>query len=489
MAMHLLLLDPDSKTTLQRQICEQLGQAIIKGHIPEDVPLPSSRKLSELLGISRNTVILAYEQLASDNYIVSRQRSGYYVNPKITEWNFLEAKEPEASPCKVDWQTRLYSTPSKQRNIVKPLDWQKYKYPFIYGQFDAEGFPLAKWRECVKDSSSSSSLKVWAPDIHGEDDSLLLNYLHTHILPRRGVWADPDEIMITLGAQNAIYMVTSLALNNDSVFGVENPGYIDAANIAETNGATIKTLAIDDGGLILSDELKDCDCVYVTPGHQFPTTVTLSIERRKKLLAMANEYDFIIIEDDYESEYNFQSRPIPSLKSMDECDRVIYVGSFSKILAPGLRLGYVVASRDMIVELKAMRRLISRNTPRNNQRSAALFLERGYYDAHVKKQRDLYEGRWKTMEYALRRYMPGSSVPPTFGGTSYWVKGPDNLNCQRLFEQAKKQDVLIEPGDMFFLDDSPKHNYFRLGYSSIAEDKIESGIKILAEIINNSVSY
>jgi len=489
MVMHLLLLDSSSKTSLQRQICEQLGQAIIKGHIPEDVPLPSSRKLSELLGVSRNTVILAYEHLAADNYIISRQRSGYYVNPKITEWNFLEAKSPDCVHSKVDWNQRIKISPSKQRNIEKPDDWQKYKYPFVYGQFDSESFPLSKWKECTKDSASSPSLKVWGPDIHDTDDPLLLNYIHTHILPRRGVWADPDEILVTLGAQNAIYLAGRLVLNQDSIFGIENPGYVDTVNIAEANSARIMALEVDDGGLVLSASLQECDCVYVTPGHQFPTTVTLSIERRKKLLSMANECDFIIIEDDYEAEYNFRSRPVPSLKSMDECDRVIYIGSFSKILAPGLRLGYMVAPREMIRELKAMRRLVSRNTPRNNQRAAALFLERGYYDAHIKKQMSLYERRWKIMEESLKRYMPGSSIPPSFGGTSYWIKGPDNLNCQRLFEQAKSQNVLIEPGDMFFVDNNPKLNYFRLGYSSITEDKIESGIKILSGLINTCVSY
>lgn len=486
MVMHLLFLDPKSKTSLQRQICEQLGKAIMNGHIPEDLPLPSSRKLSELLGVSRNTVILAYEQLAADNYIVSRQRSGYYVNHKMIGWNDPEIKDPGASSNRVDWSQRVKMSPSKQRNIVKPDDWQKYQYPFVYGHFDSESFPLTKWKECTKDSISSSSLKVWGPDIHNADDSLLLDYIHTHILPRRGVWADTDQILITLGAQNAIYLLSRLLLDQNSTFGMEHPGYTDVVNIAESSGANVKLLDVDDDGLVLSDELQDCDCVYVTPSHQFPTTVTLSIERRKQLLLMANKHDFIIIEDDYEAEYNFRSRPIPSLKSMDEYDRVIYVGSFSKVLAPGLRLGYVIAPKEMIHELKAMRRLVSRNTPRNNQRAAALFLERGYYDALIKRQMSLYERRWKVMEESLSRHLPGSSVPPSFGGTSYWVKGPDNLNCQRLFEQAKKQGVVIEPGDMFYVGRNPKLNYFRLGYSSITEDKIDEGVRILSELINTS---
>lgn len=489
MVTHLLSLDRESKTSLQHQICEQLGKAIIKGHIPEEKPLPSIRKLSEALGVSRNTVMLAYEKLADDNFIISKHRSGYYVNPKIAEWNFEDNESSKHTKCKIDWYQRLTKKPSCQRNITKPDDWQKYRYAFSYGQFDPETFPLSKWKECTKDSNSKSALTIWAPDNHDSDDPILINYIHTHILPRRGVWADPDQILITLGAQNAIYLACSLLLSKDSIFGIENPGYIDAANIAQTNSAQVRHLNVDERGIILSDKLHECNCVYLTPSHQFPTTVTLSTDRRKELLSLANEHDFIIIEDDYEAEYNFRTRPIPSLKSMDEHDRVIYIGSFSKALAPGLRQGYIVASSEIIRELKAMRRLISRNSPRNIQRVMGLFLERGYYDEHVKKQRGLYEKRWSVMNEALRRYLPGASVPPSFGGTAYWVKGPDELNCQRLFEKAQRRSVLIEPGHMFFMDNNPRLNYFRLGYSSIREDHIEPGIKILSELISNHTPY
>jgi GntR family transcriptional regulator/MocR family aminotransferase len=330
---------------------------------------------------------------------------------------------------------------------------------------------------------SIPAIRDWASDRFDNDDPLLMEQIRTRLLPRRGVWAKPEQILVTVGAQHALYMLARLLLRPDSLMGIEEPGYMDIRNIAMLNPSRIQPLAVDNQGLILSEELNDCDLIYTTPSHQCPSTVTMPLERRYELLQRANEHDFLIIEDDYESETNFKGTPIPALKSLDTNDRVLYVGSLSKTLAPGLRVGYLVGPEALIREARALRRLMVRHPAANNQRSVALFLERGYHDALIMSLMRAYEERHQQMGEALREYLPESSKEPSFGGSCYWVKGPDNLDARRLQKEAAEHGILIEPGDIHFIGEHPPLNYFRLGYSSINADRIRPGIKLLAELI------
>jgi GntR family transcriptional regulator/MocR family aminotransferase len=230
-------------------------------------------------------------------------------------------------------------------------------------------------------------------------------------------------------------------------------------------------------------KLKGCDCVYVTPSHQAPTTVTMPLERRVKLLELANRHGVSVIEDDYEPEANFISSPTPALKSMDKEHAVVYVGSFSKSLAPGLRIGFLVASADLIREARLFRRLALRHPPSNNQRTLALFISGGYYEALIHRLQRAYRERWEVLGDALKRHLPECATMPSFGGTSYWVKGPDDLDGDRLALDALRAGVIIEAGSMHFCSDPPPRNYFRLGFSSIECDRIEPGIEKLAELL------
>lgn len=484
---HLFHLSQNSTQSLQSQLREQIAAAIINGHIPPNIALPSSRKLSRQLNIARNTVVLAYEHLLDNGYLIARQRSGYYVNPEILKGR---ARAQTAASIAVaanqpDWQSKLKIAPTKQHNIDKPRDWQTYPYPFIYGQFDPKLFPTNHWRECCRDAGSVQSIRDWAADRFDGDDPLLIEQIHTRLLPRRGVWADPEQILVTVGAQQALYLLARLLLDDNSVIGLEDPGYVDIRNIATLNPSKVKALRIDDQGLIVDDQIDECDYIFVTPSHQSPTTVTMPIERRYELLERAAKSDVIIIEDDYESETNFRSEPVPALKSLDDNERVLYLGSLSKTLAPGLRLGYLVGPRALIKEVRALRRLMLRHPAANNQRSVALFLARGYHDSLVCNLVRAYKQRSKTMGDALNRYLPASFRVPSFGGSSYWVCGPQGLDSQRLKQRAAQQGILIEPGDIYFLSDNPPRNYLRLAYSSIADERIEKGIRMLAQLIDD----
>jgi len=472
--------------SIQSQIREMLVSAILDGQLPSGMPLPSSRKMARTLGVSRNTVVLTYQGLVDDGYLTSRERSGFYVNPEILEGRADDVSRTTRPPKveAIDWRRRFKLAPSEKRGVEKPLDWQSYKYPFISNQVDQNLFPIAAWRECTRQAMGKKGMDAWTSDTSGSDDPMLIEQIKTRLLPRRGILADENEILITLGAQNALYLLASLLVRRDTRIAVEDPGYPDARNILGLKTDNLVPIAVDADGLPVDQRLDRCDYVYVTPSHQSPTTRTMPFERREALLKRASAKDFVIFEDDYESETNYASAPTPALKSLDTDGRVVYVGSLSKTLFPGLRLGYLVASKELVDELRALRLLMLRHTPNNNQRTVAIFLALGHHDTLIHRLHRHYRARWEAMAAALDRYLPGAAEAPTFGGTSFWVHGPDGLDADLLAREALAAGVVMEPGSVHFAAERAPKNFFRLGISSIAVDKIDPGIRILGELID-----
>lgn len=470
-------------TTLQAQIREMLVTAMLAGQLPPNAPIPSTRAMSKRLKVSRNTVVLAYQALAADGYLIARERSGFYVSPEaragIADLAKVQQDAERGEGRPVDWSNKFRVTPSGQRNIVKPENWHEYPYPFIYGQVDAALFPISDWRDCMRQSMSRKWLDAWTDDRFAADDPMLIEQIRQRILTRRGVLAKPEEILVTLGAQNALYLLAHLLVKQGTKVAYEDPGFPDVRNMFSLLTDQHKAVGVDGEGIKVS-ELDDSELVFTTPSHQFPTNTTMSRERRQELLNWADENDSLIIEDDYEYETNYRGEPSPALKSLDQSGRVIYVGSLSKSLMPGLRMGFVVGSPELIEEMRALRRLILRHPPGNNQRVVALFLALGNHDALINRLHRSYLSRWETMQSALSQHFPGWAQLPAFGGTSFWVRGPENLDANQLAQEAAEDGVLIEPGDIFFSEPHLHRNYFRLGFSSIPQERIEAGIERLA---------
>src|SRR5215204_3336595 len=477
----LFALAPSGQGPLQARIRQMLVAAILDGRLSPGTALPSSRELAEELGIARNTVVLAYQHLVDAGFLESSERRGYFVSREIEPPQLAVA--PAAASSAIDWSRRFVVRPSEQRNIVKASDWQRYPYPFLYGQFDPALFPVAEWRECSRRALGASELKGWAQDLIDGDDPLLVEQIRSRLLPRRGVWVTPAEVMVTIGAQQALFLLADLLVSRHTTVGIEDPGYPDARNIFAMKTSRIRAIPVDPRGAAIEGRLRGCDYVYLTPSCQCPTTATMSRERCEAVLAFAAAHDAVVLEDDYETDTNFAEQPTPALKSLDSHQRVIYVGSLSKILAPGLRLGYIIGPPELIREARALRRLMLRHPPANNQRTAALFLSLGHHEVLGRRLGHIHRDRAQVLKRALDRHLPELSCSAASGCSAFWLEGPPWLDTRELAERARDRGVLIEPGDVFFAGERPPLNILRLGFSSISSDRIEPGIAELAALL------
>ncbi len=487
----LIQLMPGSADTLQARLRRSLISAILDGYIAPNAPLPSCRTLSQSLRIARNTVVLAYQHLVEEGFLIARHRSGYYVNPdsvtRRPDSDSLSSSTTWVGPTSVvddvRWQDRLKLHPTAQRHIVKPKNWQDQPYPFIYGQVDPSLFPFLAWRDCARQALRPAAIKDWVKDLFVADDPLLIEQIRTRLLPRRGIRVEADEILVTVGAQQALYLIANLLFDRQTVFGIEDPGYPDARNIAQMHAGRIRPLNMDYQGLAIDEALSDCDYVYTTPSHQFPTTVTMSQARREELLRAAGERDFILIEDDYESELAFRDAPHPALKSLDRLERVLYVASLTKILAPGLRMGCLVGPRAVIAEARALRRLMIRHPAINNQRTLALFIADGHYDSLLRRLSGIYHERLKAATEALSLHLSGGLVKFQASGSALWLEFPPAVDTLKIAQAGLAQGLVVEPGAVHFLSPEGPRNFMRLGISSIPTERIPEGIAILARLV------
>lgn len=474
-------LDPDAQGTLQAQIQQLIAQGILAGRYAKGEKLPSSRKLAAHLKVSRITVTLAYTELLANDYLTSRGRSGYFVSENAPEPPKFDAQKPREDA--VDWSRAIGQKFTGGSTPSKPANWAKYQYPFIYGQVDKSLFDHANWRLCALQALGARDFSALTADYYDQDDPQLIEFILRHTLPRRGIVARPEEVLITVGAQNALWLTAQILLNQRRTAAIEDPCYHALRDILTHSRCHLTQVPVDFDGL-QPDLIEDgTDVIFATPSHQCPTSATMPHSRRKHLLSRAKELDAIIVEDDYEFEMSFLDAPMPALKSLDADGRVIYIGSFSKSLFPGLRLGYLVGSEPFIREARALRASVLRHPPGHIQRTAAYFLSLGHYDAQVRKMGKVFKERRDVMEQSLNRHHLEIAGRGVFGGSSFWMRAEDGIDTQILADRLREHDVLIEPGHSFFHQDAVQNNFYRLAYSSIPRSRIPEGVQRVAQQI------
>lgn len=412
-------LDQHADTPFYRQIYERLRDAITGGTLRPGERLPSARSLASQLAMARGTIDSAYDLLASEGYIVSRGASGTFVSPTLAGV-FRETRPAPARPAAdKGGSPRQALLPAahdtgSQRPPPSATDEGAFRWqaptssapqPFQLGLPALDAFPRKVWaRLATKRSRDLPLSALWAPDPFGYRP--LREAIASYLAVARGIRCSPEAIVITAGFQGAIGLITRTLLNPGEAVWVEDPGYIHARRALSAAGAKLVPVPIDERGMDVSAGIARAPLArlaMVTPSHQFPLGVALDLSRRLSLLAWASRAGGWIIEDDYDGEFRYNSKPLPALKSLDEGDRVLYAGTFSKVLFPGLRLGYVVLPAALIEDFGRILYNFYRDGSTFVGSVVADFMMQGHFARHIKRMRQLYAERRAAVAAALEQ--------------------------------------------------------------------------------------
>jgi GntR family transcriptional regulator/MocR family aminotransferase len=480
-------LDPESPESLQTQLRQSIINAILIGSLEPGSRLPSSRRLAESLGVARNTVSLAVQQLISDGYLVGRERSGVFIGDALLDVvRPGEARGERAVAGPLASRAKTKSLAPVEVETRAPPSWDLNPFPFLDGYYDASLTPRAEWRDAVRASMTFNELMDWSMDAGETDDPRLVHELRTKALPRRGVVARPEEVLVTTGARDALALICRTFVGRGARVAIEEPGLPDLRRLLRLEGAQLVLQPVDGEGLVVDARLDEAKLVFVTPGRQFPTGARLSQARRAALLETARDRDQLVVEYDLPASGGFADHAAPALYSMDARGRVIYAADLCEILTPGLRIGVIVAEAELIRELRKVRTITSGPAPRAAQRMASFFLSLGHYDAMLTRQHRVLRERLSALRDALNYRLPHLvAIDPHANGTAMWVEGPPELGARQLANEAAKRGVLIEPSDRFFAGSSKAANCFRMGVTGVPAERIPEGVGILAEVLRS----
>jgi GntR family transcriptional regulator/MocR family aminotransferase len=482
-------LDPAGEGTLQRRIQQMIAASILSGRLRPAERMPSTRALARHLGVSRITVTLAYTELLADEYLTARQRSGFFVADTPPSAALMPAPQPipgrdAAAPAPadalIDWSRHIARRFSGRPRVEKLPDWRRFRYPFVYGQVDATLFDRQSWRLCMLQALGQKDFAALTDDQMDRDDPHLTEFITRHTLPRRGIMARADQVLVTLGAQNALWLAARVLLGPGKTAAIEDPCYPGLREVLDQTGCALAHLDVGPEGLDPASLPDAVDVVFTTPSHQAPTGATMPVEARARLLHAARARGALIVEDDYEFEMAFLRPALPAIMSLPGGERVIYVGSFSKSLFPGLRLGYLVGPEPFIREARALRAALLRHPPGLMQRTAAYFLSRGHFDARIRRLMRAYAARHAAMLTAIGRHGLQIAGSARSGGSSLWMRAPAGIDATDLARTLREDDVLIEPGQPFFAHPDAPRNFYRLAYSTIAAERIDEGVARIA---------
>ncbi|MGE0454492.1 MAG: PLP-dependent aminotransferase family protein [Vicinamibacteria bacterium] len=468
---------------LQRQIYSGLRQAILDGVVGPGERLPSSRELAADLGVSRTTSQLALEQLLAEGYLTTRRGSGTFVARELPD----DAPPLRSSPAPAGLRhpplskrgEALVATRPAARRVGGP------PRPFRIGTPALDLFPVRIWSQLW-----SRRLRRATPSQldYGEAAGFpaLRQAIADHVRAARGTRCSADQVFIVPGAQRAIDGICRLLLDPGDEAWLEEPGYPGAHSALVGAGARIHSIRVDDDGLDVEAGERQgvrARLVYVTPSHQFPLGVPMSLARRLALLKWASSVGAWVIEDDYDSEFRYGAHPIPCLHGLDVEGRVIYVGSFSKTLFPSLRLGFMIVPPDLHDTLLTVRRNADTYPPLLDQAVLADFLLEGHFERHLRRMRVVYLERLQALEQALlRRCAGGLRLRPTRTGL-HAVADLVEAGSREVFAEATARRVEVTPLDAYFFGSTPSPNALVLGFGSARPDSIDDGVRRLAAAI------
>jgi len=489
-------LDPSSELPLYLQLYEQLRAAIVNDcRIPRSAKLPSTRALSETLSVSRNTVIGAFEQLLAEGYLEGRIGSGTYVAHALPE-ACLGARPQASAPGYGRPAARVSERGQRMRNLMpstniahvvpgpsKPKPFRLYSPSF-------EAFPYDVWRKLLQrtwDLIRPEMLGYGCPAGWQPLREAVAHYLRA----ARAVRCDWQQVIITNGAKQAMHLVAQTMTDpGDPVF-IENPSYSGIRIAFTLAGAKMLPVPIDREGLEIATAEQICPdarLVYVTPSHQYPLGTTMSLNRRLALLDWARRRDGFVIEDDYDSEFRYRARPVASLQGLDRENRVLYIGTFSKVLMPSLRLGYMVAPPDLVDTFIAARAHYDWSSPVIEQATLAEFMTEGHFARMIRKNRAVYAERQEILVNAGHRHLRGLlELPAKECGMHLlgWLpKGVDDRTCSAaLFENGVEALALSQ-----FATTAADPGGLLPGYAPFDQRSIESGVEKMAAVLERQVA-
>jgi GntR family transcriptional regulator / MocR family aminotransferase len=480
----IVTIDRASSKPLYQQLYEGYRRAIVERRLRAGQRLPSTRSLAMELQISRIPVLNAFEQLHAEGYFVSRVGSGTYVAASLPEETPIAPRRPASrTPVVSSSRGRLASRATALKREAPP--WLKGLGAFHVGQPPLDHFPVKIWSRLVARHSrhpEPSFLHYGSPMGLASLREAVAGYLRT----ARAVRCEADQILIVNGSQQAIALAAQVLLHPGSELWIEEPGYWGAQNAATLAGARLIPVPVDTEGLNVALGIARCPrprAVYVTPSHQFPLGVTMSASRRLRLLDWARQAGCWIIEDDYDSEYRYGSYPIASLQGLDQESRVLYIGTFTKIMFPSLRLGYIVLPPDLVGVFEAARRAMDGGLPTFHQSALADFIREGHFERHVRRVRQVCRERRATLVDAIRANLGKEfSVLGDAAGMYLTVTVPRGFHDREISEHAASRGLLVMPLSNCFLEKSQRQGLI-LGYGGTDAHEIAAGVVQLREIV------
>ncbi|MBK9264095.1 MAG: PLP-dependent aminotransferase family protein [Polyangiaceae bacterium] len=475
-----IALDPSSETPLFLRIARAVMDDIRRGRLKPGAPLPSSRALAESLGVHRNTVLAAYRELGAEGWIETSPAQGTFVSTAIPDM----ATQRSSSKAQAGIAARLGFDMSSASTAAPVHAHKRGTIVLSAGTPDVRLLPTEIIARAYRRAARSSDKRLFDYGDPRGDERLRVA-LAAMFGSVRGIVASPEEVLVTRGSQMALDLTARALLSRGDVVAVEALGYRPAWEALGQTGARLVPLAVDEEGLSVDalEALADREnvrTVYLTPHHQYPSTVVLSPPRRLRLLELARTRRIAIIEDDYDHEFHYDGRPVLPLASADRAGVVVYIGTLSKILAPGLRIGFVAAPAPLIDRLAAIRYFVDRQGDLAIERAAAELLEDGEVQRHARRMRRIYQDRRDALASALHKHLAGYldfTVPS--GGMALWLRVAADIDVDAWAERAAEHALVVHAGKRYAFDGRSRP-FFRTGFAALNEREIREAVARLA---------